>query len=135
MGVIALLLKNKTLVIIGLLLVALAGSVFYIKQLTGENNTLVAQNTNLSNLLESSQGTVKQLQNDISTQNQAVEDLKTAADARKKESEVLVKKAQDSAAAYKKRADDLLKRVVPQTVSRCDAANLLIDEEITNAKK
>lgn len=135
MGILAILLNNKTWVIFALLSVFIASEAIYIKLLRSEKDTLVSQNTNLSNLLKDSQGTVKQLQNDISTQNRAVEDLKTAAENRKKDNAALVKKAQDSADTYKKRADDILKKVPPQTSNKCDSANLLINEEIENAKK
>ena len=129
------LLNNKNLVI-GLILVAvLSGLYGYIRILKSEKATLVAEKEQISTLLEESQANIKQLQNDIQAQNTAIDTLKAAADARVAAGAAKVKEAQNTAASYKKKADDLLNSKAPADMTKCDAANVLINGEIKNAHK
>jgi Tfp pilus assembly major pilin PilA len=129
------LLNNKSLIAIALLLAAIAGEYVYITVLKAEKATLVAEKAQIKTMLDESQANLKQLQNDIQAQNDAIDKLKKDGDARVAKGAVEVKKAQDTAAEYKRRADELLGRKPPQNVQKCDAANLLINEEIQNAHK
>lgn len=129
------LLNNKNLVI-GLILVAiLAGGFGYIQILKSEKAALVAEKATITTQLTESQANLKQLQNDIQTQNTAIDKLKSDADARVAAHAVEVKKAQDIANTYKQQAADLLKRQAEANVPKCDAANSLINEVLKNANK
>lgn len=129
------LLNNKSLIVIALLLATIAGEYTYITILKSEKDTLVAEKAQLKTLLDESQANLKQLQNDIQVQNDAIDKLKKEGDARVAKGAAEVKKAQDTAAEYKRRADELLGRKPPQNMSKCDAANTLINEELQNAHK
>jgi peptidoglycan hydrolase CwlO-like protein len=129
------LLNNKSLIAVALLLAVIAGEYAYITLLKSEKDTLVAEKAQLQTLLEVSQANLKQLQSDIHAQNDAIGHLKKEGDARVAKGAVEVKKAQDTAAEYRRRSDDLLGRIVPQNVAKCDAANMLINEELQNARK
>lgn len=124
------LLTNKY-VIIGII-VALLGT--YIVILRGQVATCKAEKDTLTAELQVSQASVKSLQQAINDQNAAVEKLKADADAREKAGQVEIAKAKDKADTFKKQASDLLKKVAPQGVAKCDAANQLINQEIRNAK-
>lgn len=124
------LLTNK-FVIIGVIVVA-AG--IYITILRAQLSTCEAEKKVLVAELAVSQASVKSLQQAINDQNAAVEKLKADADAREKAGLVEIAKAQATAAGFKKQAADILKRVAPQNISKCDAANQLINEELQNAK-
>ncbi len=129
------LLNNKNLVIGLILVTALAGGYGYIRILKSENATVVAEKAMLTIQLTESQANLTQLQNDITAQNTAIDVLKQNGDARVAKGAADVKKAQDEAKTYKQLADDLLNRKPPQNVPKCDAANLLINEEIKNVHK
>jgi len=136
MGAIAaFLLNHKSLVIIAILAIALAGTGIQIKILKSEKAELVAEKERIKTLLDESQANIKQLKNDIQFQNEQVEKFKKDADERQAANQVLVKKAADQAALLKKKGDDLLKRQPPANMSSCDAANALINEVIQNANK
>lgn len=124
------LLTNKY-VIIGMIVVA-AG--IYITILRSQLSSCTAEKNLLTAELNISEASVKGLQAAIVEQNTAIEKLKSAADERAKKNAEEVAKAKVIADTYKKRADDLAKRVVPQNVSKCDAANDLFNEVIKNAK-
>lgn len=124
------LLTNKY-VIIGAVVVV-AG--IYIKILKVEISSCEAEKKNLVAELAISQASVKSLQAAINDQNAAVDKLKTDSDNREKAGAVEIAKAKVTADGFKKQADTLLRRVVPQNTSMCDAANQLINEEINNAK-
>jgi len=125
---------NWQLILIAILLFLLVSSGVYIKLLISQKETLEAEKVTLSTQLTASQANVLQLKNDIGAQNDAIAKLKSDADAWVKSHETEVKKAQTLAANYKKRADDLLKVQVPQNVSKCDAATMLIREELKYAR-
>ena len=129
------LLNNKNLVA-GLILVAtLASGVAYIGVLRSQKAALVAEKATLTTQLTESQANLKQLQNDIQSQNTAIDKLKSDADARVAAHAVEVKKAQDAAKTYKQQADDLLARQAAANVSKCDAADSLINEVLKNVNK
>ena len=129
------LLKNKMLVLVIALLAAMAGEYVYITTLKAEKQTLVAEKATLTTMLTESQANLKQLQNDIQAQNAAIDTLKAEADARVAKHAAEVKVAQTTAATYKKKADDLLNSKAPANMTKCDAANALINGEIKNAHK
>ena len=70
----------------------------------------------------------------ISTQNEAVEKFKAAADQRVKASVSLLATANATASSYKAQAESLLARTVPQGTTLCDAADSLVNEVLKNAK-
>ena len=135
MGIFTFLLNNKTLVMLALLSLVIAGQGVYISMLRSDKTVLIAEKSQLKTLLDVSQANVLQLTGDIEAQNASIDALKKDGDERLAKHAKEVKKAEDAAAAYKKRAEELLTRKPPQNVSRCDAANALINEEIRNAKK
>ena len=128
------LLKNWQLVVIGLLLVALAGSGVYVKMLKSDIVALEAEKASLVVKLEVSNASIAALQKSIDEQNAAVQKFKEAADAREKANRNEIVKAKVESANQKKRADDLMARVIPQNTTACDAANQLFNEEIKSAK-
>jgi len=134
MGFIGLLLKNWQLAVIGLLLVALAGSGVYVKMLKSNIVALEAEKASLVVKLEVSNASIAALQKSIDEQNAAVQKFKEAADAREKANRNEIVKAKVESANQKKRADDLMTRVIPQNTTACDAANQLFNEEIKSAK-
>jgi len=141
MGVIAILLKNRSLVGLGVLLLALAGTGIYIKvlkgevsTLTAEKNTLIAEKNTLKMELVLSQDSVKKLQLAVDEQNTAIKKLKDDADARLVAHQVEIKKAKDKAASYKKLADELMNLVPAPGKPICDEANALINKEINSEK-
>lgn len=129
------LLNNKMLIVVLALLAVMAGEGVYITTLKAEKSTLVAEKATLTTQLSESQANLKQLQNDIQAQNGAINVLKSAGDARVAKHAAEVKQAQDTAASYKKKADDLLNSKAPANMTKCDAANVLINGEIKNAHK
>lgn len=131
----AFLFKNKNLIILGLVVMALLGQLTYIAMLKAEKLTLEAEKTTLTLLLDASQSNLLQLTKDIQAQNAAIEQLKTDGDARLAKNAAEVKQAQAIAKTYKQKADALLNADTPQGVSACDAANELINQEIKNAHK
>jgi len=135
MFVLEFLLKNKALVAILILAAALGVQSFRISLLKSEAKTLTAEKQTLKTQLDESQANLLQLQNDIQSQNAAIERLKKDGDERVAKNAEDVKKAKKEAEGYKKQAQDLMNRKVPQNVSKCDAANALINEEIRNARK
>ena len=129
------LLNNKMLILVLVLFAVMAGEGVYITTLKSEKDTLVAEKATLTTQLSESQANLKQLQNDIQAQNTAIDILKAAADARVAAGAAKVKEAQNTAASYKKKADDLLNSKAPANMTKCDAANVLINGEIKNAHK
>ena len=135
MGIVAFLLKNKSLVVIGIVLAMFAGSGVYIKILKSEKATLTAEKATLATELQVSQTSVKDLQQSIIKQNESIDKLKADADIRAAKNDAEVKKAKVLADNYKKQAEDLLNRKPPQGMPKCDAASALILEELKNARK
>jgi len=132
--ILAFFLKNKSFIVVGIILAIVASEVLYIKILRSEEATLVAEKTILNNKVIDLQANVAQLKNDLEFQNKEVERFKNAADERAKQHVIELKAAQDTAAKYKKQAADLLKRQPQQNANKCDNANQLITEELRNAK-
>lgn len=136
MGVIIeFLMGHKSLAVMAIMAIALAGSGVYIKFLKNQKEELIAEKDQLKTLLDESQMNVVSLKNDIQVQNEKVEKFLKDADERQAANQVLIKKATDQAAVLKKKSDDLLKRQPPPNKPLCDAANDLINEVIQNAKK
>lgn len=135
MGIITFLLNNKTLVFILLAAAIIGSQALYITTLRAEAGELAAESEKFKTLLDVSQANIMQLQTDIKVQNAEILKWKTAADIKSAENAEAVKKAQQASADYAAKAEELLKAYAPQTVSRCDAANSLINGEIKNVKK
>jgi hypothetical protein len=95
---------------------------------------LEAEKASLVVKLEVSNASIAALQKSINEQNAAVEKFKADADAREKANRNEIVKAKVESANQKKRADDLMGRVIPKDTTACDAANQLFNEEIKNAK-
>jgi len=130
----SLLLKNWQLVVIGVLLLALAGAGVYTKLLKSNIAELEAEKASLVVKLEVSNASIAALQKSIDEQNAAVQKFKEAADAREKANRNEIVKAKVESANQKQRAEDILKRVIPANTTACDAANQLFNEEIKSAK-
>ena len=126
---------HKTLVIAGILALIIGSQLVYITILRAQKDTLVAEKQVVQTQLDESQANVVRLANDIKSQNVAIQQLKADADIRVAKNAAAVKKAQETAAGYKKQAEELLKRKPPQNVPKCDAAHSLIQEEMKNARK
>lgn len=129
------LLKNKMFVLVVVLLLACAGEYIYISLLTSKQDVLLAEKQTLTVQLEESQGNLKQLQFNIQAQNNAIDQLKKDAEIHSAKSAAEIKTAQAVAETHKLHAEELLKKIAPQDMSKCDAANLIINEEIKNAHK
>ena len=131
---IELLLKNWKLIVAILLIAIIAGLGVYIRILHGDISTLDAEKQTIKAELDVSQASVKSLQTSIDEQNAAVDKLKADSDAREQAHAAELAAAKASSATAVKRAKDLMASVAPQNLSKCDAANQLINKEIQNAK-
>ena len=131
---VGLLLRNWQLIVIGLLLLTLAGTGAYVKMLKSNIAALEAEKASLVVKLEVSNASIAALQKSINEQNAAVQKFKEAADAREKANRNEIAKAKVESLTQKQRAEDILKRVIPANTTACDAANQLFNEEIKNAK-
>ena len=134
MGILAILLKNKNLVVIGILLAFFAGSGLYIKILKSDVATLTAEKTTLVTELKVSNASIKNLQQAILDQNTAIDKLKEDADKRQAAHQAEINKAKATADTYKKQAQDLMDAKAQADKPKCDSANDLINQEIRNAK-
>lgn len=134
MGFISLITGNWKLMGIGLLLVALAGLGVYNEILKLQKADLTTENKSLKGQLEQSQANVLQLKTNIDQQNKAIDDIKSAADKHLAEQQGQLNAAKVVAAAYKKKAVDIMTVVKPDGVSDCNASNDLFNQAITNAK-
>jgi hypothetical protein len=124
------LLTNKY-VIIGAIVVA-AG--IYIMLLRANIATCEAEQNVLKAELAVSQASVKSLQAAINDQNTAIEKMKADSESREKAGKAAVEKAKVESLTFKRRAEDLMKVVPRPGITKCEAANELIDQEIKNAK-
>ena len=131
---IELLLKNWKLIVAILLITIIAGLGVYIKILHGDISTLNAEKQTIKAELDVSQASVKSLQIAINEQNAAVDKLKADSDAREQAHAAEIAAAKTTADTAKKKAAQLMSTVSPQNLSKCDAANELINQEIQNAK-
>lgn len=130
MGILSFVLENKTMVIIAFLSIIIFGQGVYISSLRSDISKITSENTLLNVKLTESQANLVQLQNNIVDQNNAIDAMKREADARVKKHADDIKKSKVIADNYKKQAEDLLTRVMPQELNQCDAANLLINGEL-----
>ena len=128
------LLNNKSLIIIALLFTAIVSESIYIKILKSDIVTIQSHADILKGELNVSQASIKNLQQAITNQNIAVDKLKSDADARVLNHQAELAQAVIISNNYKKQAVDLLKRISPQNMNKCDAANQLIIQEMQNAK-
>jgi hypothetical protein len=128
------LVKYKSLIAYGIILIIIVASVFYVWNLKKDNTLLISQKALISSQLVDSQASIKTLQTSIDTQNAAFDALKSAADAQQVKNAAALKQAQIAAGNYKQRAEDLLKLKAPQNIPKCDAANDLINQELFNVK-
>jgi hypothetical protein len=131
---ISILLQNWKLVLIGALLLVLAGSGLYVSHLKGNIDTLVAEKEALDIKLQVSNASIAALQAAINEQNAAVEKFKADAELRSKAAQDRIAKARIESANQKKKATDIMGRAIPKDSTACDAANQLFNEEIRNAK-
>lgn len=135
MPIFTFLFNNKNLIILLLLLGVIAGQYFYISNLNLNIDILKTKKEQIQTLLDVSQANIAQLQNEIKTQNIAIDQFKKDAEIRQAKNAAEVKSAQAIAETHKLHAEELLKKIAPQDMSKCDAANLIINEEIKNARK
>jgi preprotein translocase subunit SecF len=126
--------KNWQLIVIGILLIALAGSGIYAKMLNSDIDKLKAEKETLTIKLQVSNASIDTLRKSIYEQNSMVEKFKADAVVREKASRNEIVKAKVESANQKKRAEDLMTREIPKDTTACTAANELFDEEIKNGK-
>lgn len=135
MPFVELLLQHKEFLVIVVLLVGILMGFLYIKTLHAENAKLETENSTLAANLKASNDSIVTLQTTITTQNKAVEDLKTAADVRVQSHATEIAAANAKADTYRQQALDIL-RLKPTDPDQCKAANNLINNEILkNGKK
>lgn len=115
--------------------VIFAGLISYIVILTSKNNALVSENLLIKSKLEISNVSIGHLTDAVSAQNSAIETFRSASAEKERLNKIEVNKALAVSEVHKTRAEELLKSMIPQNISRCDAANLIINEEIKNARK
>lgn len=131
MSFVTFLLGKWRIIAVGLLLAALAGMFTYIEILKLQKSELVTENKSLNFQLQSSQANLKSLAGKIDIQNEAIDNLKTAADKRLADNAELLRKAKAETVIFKKKADDYMARKPPEGLPLCSAANDLFNEAIT----
>ena|SRR5271166_2019127 len=122
-------LTHKEFIIILILLTMLGAGGLYVRVLHAQNGELKANNATLTVSLQTSNDSIKTLQNSVNDQNTAIDKMKADADARQKAHAAEVAAATQKADSYHQQAVDILK-LVPQGVDKCSAANDLINNEI-----
>lgn len=126
---------NKSIIgIIALLLVA-TGVFAYVRVLQSQLSACSAEKSALDAQLSVSIASVKSLQIAIDEQNASIEQFKNDADQRQQRNQAELAAALNSAAANKRKADDILHKKPPPNVSDCEAASRLLNEAILDAKK
>lgn len=125
---------KTSVILLALLLVAIISVGWYISHLHSEIDELTAANIKCATGLSVSEASVSALDQALSKQGKAIEQLKKDAEARFKASQESLAKARAESEKYKKIADDLMKRT-PQSANLCESANFLINEEIRRGKK
>jgi predicted nucleic acid-binding Zn-ribbon protein len=131
---IELVLRNWKLIVAALLLATIAGMGMYIKFLNSNISTLNAEKQVIQAKLDVSQSSVKSLQIAINDQNDAIDNMQIQADARERSHAGAIATAKATTISAKKKADELMAAMAPQNISKCDAANQLINQEIQRAK-
>lgn len=97
--------------------------------------TLEAEKSNLLTQVKVLQVSVKDLKESIDKQNAELEKIKKDAEKKEKEDKETLERASATADVYKKQARDLLKRKPPANMTKCDAANQLINIEARDTKR
>lgn len=133
-SLISFLFTNKSLAIIFLMVIAIVSELFYIKLCKAELLVALSQKETVETKLKVAENSVKDLQDNINKQNTAIEKLKADATAREESHKEEITKANIRAANYKKQAEELMKKKPPQNKSKCDAANDLINSEVSSVK-
>lgn len=124
------LLGNKNVIIAIILLVVISAIGGYVLMLRSTVETLTEKNRVLDIELSVSKASVVSLRASIDEQNAAVEQLKIASDKRTLAFLDELAKAKETSTTYRNQAATLLKKTSPQNMSKCDAANQLINEEM-----
>lgn len=93
-----------------------------IEKLEAQKSTLNAQIIVLTN-------NVKQLHTKIDEQNAAIEKMRKDAEEKEKQNQEMLERASATADTYKKQAQELLRRKPPPNMTKCEAANDLINTE------
>lgn len=131
---IGVLLANWKYAVMGVLLLVIAILGLYVKTLKAEISVVESEKMVLNSRLMISNDSVTRLQSSIDEQNVAIQKFKDAAAEREVANRTAIAKAKSEAASARRRADDLMSRVIPQNTTACGAANQLFNEEIKNAK-
>lgn len=129
-----LLLQNWKFILAIVLVAIIAGLGVYIRILNGDVAACTAEKQTLKATLEVSQASVKSLQIAINDQNDAIDNMQIQAAAREKSHAGAIASAKATTVSAKKRADELMAAMAPQNISKCDAANQLINQEIQRAR-
>ena len=128
------LLWNKYVIEIILVITAICGVYVYIESYKLKIASLSAENATLTANLTSAKLSIANLESGIKTQNDAVAKLQQDSETRLANNAIEVQKAQTTASVYKQQAATLLKQTVKPGVSKCDAADQLINGELNAAK-
>jgi peptidoglycan hydrolase CwlO-like protein len=135
------LLNHKALFFIVWLSCVIVGQGIYIKLninevklLKSEKLVLVAEKDTIKAHLEISQTMAKNLQSSVNEQNAAINKLKSDSLAREQEHKIKIAQANEKANKYKKEAEEIMKRQPPQNLTKCDAANQLVNTELNDVK-
>jgi hypothetical protein len=112
---------------------ALGGCYIYIDMLKNDAKVIIAEKNVVIAELQASQAALKGLQSAINEQNSAVTKLKDDAEARAAAGQAEITQAKVTSELYRRKASDLMKVKPDPKLSRCDAANALINSEIGNA--
>jgi uncharacterized membrane protein len=134
MGIIAILLKNKDLLLAGGLIIIVALAYAYIGSLKSRLATSKAETTVAITKFEVAQASVNTLQQAIQDSNLAVEKMKVDNDARIAAHQAEIEKAKATTIFYKKQSQNIMDAKVPVGENSCTAANSLINKELQNAK-
>lgn len=135
MPILTLLFQYREFIAILILLLGIWGGFEYVKHLHEEVVSLKSDNATLTANLTASNNSIKTLQAAVDQQNAAVDNLKSAADARVQSHAVEIAAANSKAETYRQQSLDIM-RLVPKGTDKCAQADSLINSEIVkNAKK
>ena len=135
MPLLELLLQHKEFLIIVILLVIIFVGFSYVKVIHMQDESYRTDNATLKMNLETSNESIKALQTTIDQQNSAINQLKSAADARVQAHAVEIAAANSKADTYRQQALTILTLKSPTSDKCADANNLINSEILKNAKK
>jgi len=135
MGFILSLVSNKKTVVVVLFLLCIAAMAVYIKILKANLSEQTALVESYKVQLQVSQASVSSLRSSLDEQNSAIDKLRVDADNRAVLGAAKIRIAEEIADKYRTTSVDLLRRTIPDNKTPCEAADSLINEEITRANR